>query len=75
MKYQFRTCAAVPQRVLIVEIPAHEPDLGPPSQLCGERRTPHQRRDGITPRAKRLDQVSTDEAGASGHKDVHSGLS
>src|SRR2546427_386607 len=52
-----------------------QPDLGAPAQPFRQRATPHQRGDGIATGTQRLDQVGTDEAGASGHKDVHSGLS
>ncbi len=75
MKYHVGTAAPVPQRGLIVEIAAHEPNLWSPAQLLHQRGAPDQGRNGITTRTKRPDQVSTDEAGATGHKDVHSGLS
>jgi hypothetical protein len=75
MVYDVRSRASFPQSGLVVEIAAHEPDVGPPSQLPRQRRSPHQRSDGITACAQCLDQVRTDEAGASGHKNVHSGLS
>ncbi len=75
MKHDVGTRAAVPERGLIVEIAADQPHVIRPSELRGERRPPHKRGDGIAARAQRVDQVRTDETGASGHKYVHSRLS
>ncbi len=75
MKHDVGTRAAVPERVLIIEIAADQPHVIRPAELRGERRPPHERGDGIAARAQRFDQVRTDETGASGHKYVHSRLS
>jgi len=60
---------------LVVEIAADEPTSGPHPSCSTSAGRRHQRGDGSPRARKRLDQVSTDKAGASGHKNVHSSLS
>ena len=75
MVHGVRPRAACTQGGLVVEVAAHLRDFWAPAESFGESGTAHQGDDAITARTQCLDQVSTDKAGATGHKDVHSGLS
>src|SRR6266576_4977462 len=67
--------APLAQDGLVTEIAFYQPNVLAPAERLGERGPAHERGDRVSPRAQRLDQMGTDEAGAAGHEGFHSGLS